>query len=75
MTRKKLVTLLARTEHQCAWIEGEPAGPKTICCGAPKRLGVSYCAAHQSIAYPNGNGKRGVAATSPTPDHVLAEAT
>lgn len=35
----------AGPEH-CRWINGEPAGPDTIFCGAPKQDGSSYCPYH-----------------------------
>ena len=37
--------------HPCRWIEGEPAGTKTVYCDAPSLPGGSYCAAHHAICY------------------------
>jgi len=44
------VTLMKRTEHQCGWIIGATAGPKTKMCGAKKEIGVSYCAFHAKLS-------------------------
>lgn len=41
------VSLLARTDFQCAWIEGEAEDGAALCCGAPvMRRGLSWCEPH-----------------------------
>lgn len=51
------VTLLDRSQSQCGFILGEPKGPETLMCGAPKELpdghshGSVYCTYHLSLAY------------------------
>ncbi|GLK85970.1 hypothetical protein [Ancylobacter defluvii] len=41
------VSLLARTDFQCAWIEGEAEDGFALCCGAPvMRHGLSWCEPH-----------------------------
>lgn len=41
------VSLLARTDFQCAWIEGETEHGAALCCGAPvMRRGRSWCEPH-----------------------------
>lgn len=48
------VRLIDRTDRQCCWIIGEPAGPSTMMCGAPKRLEASWCQYHERAGYTAG---------------------
>lgn len=44
-------SLLARSEHQCAWPVGETSDPEFHYCTNTKHAGSSYCAGHHAIAW------------------------
>jgi GcrA cell cycle regulator len=37
--------------HDCCWIEGHPAGTRTLYCGEPSEPGSPYCSTHEARAY------------------------
>lgn len=44
------VPLFRRKANQCAWIEGETAGPDSVCCGAPV-FKTSLCSYHWAMGW------------------------